>query len=161
MVEGSMEEHVKSKEMVEESTEGYVRSKKMVEGLIEEHVMSKKMAVGSIEAHVRIKEVVAGLIEGLVRSKKMVIGSIEGHIDFIVVRLDRKVVIVIVIEGSMKRGKLSDVPKMRRKRRMKELVAANDLPAVFLAGGRGFKMADVSDIGYRWALTWNSINQVS
>jgi hypothetical protein len=90
---------------------------------------------------VRSKKVVAGLIEGHVRLKEMVVGSIEGHIDFIVVRLDRKVVIVIVIEGSMKRGKLSDVPKMRRKRRMKELVAANV--------GRGFKSTDVSDISHK------------
>jgi hypothetical protein len=61
---------------------------------------------------VRLKEMVVELIEGHVKLKIMVAGSIEGHIDFIVVRSDRKVVIVIVIEGSMKMEKY----RMCRKR---------------------------------------------
>jgi 2-hydroxy-3-keto-5-methylthiopentenyl-1-phosphate phosphatase len=135
-----IEGHVRSKEVVEGLIEGHIRSKEVVEGLIEGHIRSKEMVEELMEGHARSKEMVEWLIKGQARSKEMVEWLIEGHVDFIVVRSDRKVVIVIVIEGSMKRGKLSDVPKIRRKRRMKELVAANV--------GRGFKMTDVNDVGY-------------
>ena len=133
MIEG----HVRSKEVIEWLMEEHIRLKKVVVELIKGHARSKEMVEGLIKGHARSKEMVEGLIEGHVRLKKVAARSIEGHVDFIVVRSDRKIVIVIVIEGSMNRGKISDVPKTRRKRRMKELVAATGLPAVFLAGGRG------------------------
>jgi len=104
IVKEPIEGHVRLKEMVAGSMEGYggsseghVMSKEMVVGLSEGYVGSKEMVVRSSEGHVKSKEMVVESSEGHVKSKEMVVRSFEGLTACTVVRPGRKVVIVVVV----------------------------------------------------------------